>query len=37
MRGIFVIRGTLTFFGSLGGMGDIDTIDSLEGTLTMRW
>jgi hypothetical protein len=27
MKGIFVIMGTLTFFGSLG--GDIDTIGSL--------
>jgi hypothetical protein len=35
MKDIFVIRGTLTFFGSL--RGDIDTIGSLEGTLTMRW
>jgi hypothetical protein len=29
MNGIFVIRGTLTFFDSLG--GDIDTISSLGG------
>jgi len=35
MKGIFVIRGTLTFFGSLG--GDIDIIGSLGRTLTMRW
>jgi hypothetical protein len=34
MRGNFVIRGTLTFFGSL--REDIDTIGSLGGTLTMR-
>jgi hypothetical protein len=35
MKDIFVIRGTLTFFGSIG--GNIDTIGSLGGTLTMRW
>jgi hypothetical protein len=35
MKDIFVIRGTLTVFGSLG--GDIDTIGSLGGTLTMKW
>jgi hypothetical protein len=35
MKGIFVIRGTLTVFDNLG--GDIDTIGSLGGTLTMRW
>jgi hypothetical protein len=34
MKDIFVIRGTLTFFGSLE--EDIDTIGSLGGTLTMR-
>jgi hypothetical protein len=34
MKGIFVILRTLTFFGSLG--GDIDTIGSLGGALTMR-
>jgi hypothetical protein len=32
MKGIFVIRGTLTVFDSLG--GDIDIIG---GTLTMKW
>jgi hypothetical protein len=31
MKGIFVIRGTLTVFGSLG--GDIDTIGSLGGDI----
>jgi hypothetical protein len=31
MKGIFVIRGTLTIFGSLG--GDIDTIGSLGGDI----
>jgi len=35
MKGIFVIWGSLTFFGSL--RGDINTIGSLGGTLTMRW
>jgi hypothetical protein len=35
MKGIFVIMGTLTVFGNLG--GDIDIIGSLGGTLTMRW
>jgi hypothetical protein len=34
MKGIFVIRGTLTFFSSLG--DDTDTIGSLGGTPTMR-
>jgi hypothetical protein len=34
MKNIFVIRGTLTFSDSLG--GDIDTIGSLWGTLTIR-
>jgi hypothetical protein len=34
MKGIFVIKGTLTFFSSLG--GNIDTIGSLGRTLTMR-
>jgi hypothetical protein len=34
MNDIFVIRVTLTFFSSL--REDIDTIDSLGGTLTMR-
>jgi hypothetical protein len=33
MNDIFVIKWTLTNFGSLG--GDIDTIDSLGVTLTM--
>jgi len=32
---LLVLGGTLTFFGSL--REDIDTIGSLEGTLTMRW
>jgi hypothetical protein len=35
MNGIFIIRGTLTFFGSLS--WDIDTINNLGDTLTMRW
>jgi hypothetical protein len=35
MKGIFVIMGTLTFFGSL--RGEIDTIGSLGGTLTLIW
>jgi hypothetical protein len=35
MKDIFVIRGTLTFFGSL--REDIDTIGSLWDMLTMRW
>jgi hypothetical protein len=35
MKGIFVVRVTLTFFGSL--RREIDTIDSLGGTLTMMW
>jgi hypothetical protein len=37
MKGIFVIKGTLTFFGSLG--REIDTIGSFfwGGTLTMIW
>jgi hypothetical protein len=34
MKGIFVVWRTLTFFGNLG--RDIDTIVSLEDTLTMR-
>jgi hypothetical protein len=34
MKGIFIIRGTLIFFGSLEGV--IDTIDSLESTLTIK-
>jgi hypothetical protein len=33
MKDIFVIRGTLTFFGSL--VGDVDTIGSLWGTLVI--
>jgi hypothetical protein len=33
MNVIFVIKGTLTFFGNLG--EDIDTIGSLDETLTM--
>jgi hypothetical protein len=32
---LLVLRGTLTFFGSL--RGAIDTIGSLEGTLTIEW
>jgi len=32
---LLVLVGTLTFFGSLG--GDIDTIGSLRGTLTIKW
>jgi hypothetical protein len=35
MKGIFVIMRTLTFSGSL--RGEIDTISSLGGTLTMMW
>jgi hypothetical protein len=35
MKGIFVIRGTLTFSCSL--REEIDTIGSLRGTLTMMW
>jgi hypothetical protein len=35
MKGILVIKETLTFFGSLG--RDIDTIGSLWGTLTTEW
>jgi len=35
MKDIFVIRGTLIFSGSL--RGEIDTIGSLGGTLTMMW
>jgi hypothetical protein len=35
MKGIFVIRETLTFFDSL--REDINTIGSLGGALTMRW
>jgi hypothetical protein len=35
MNDIFVIRGTLTFSGSL--RGEIDTIGSLGGKLTMMW
>jgi hypothetical protein len=34
MKGIFVIKGTLTFFSSL--REDIDTISSLGGTLTTK-
>jgi hypothetical protein len=34
MKGIFVIRGILTFFESLG--EDIDIIDNLWGTLVIR-
>jgi hypothetical protein len=33
MKGVFVIAGTLIFFGSL----DIDTISSLGVTLTIGW
>jgi hypothetical protein len=32
---LLVLGGTLTFFDSL--RGDIDTIGSLGGTLTIRW
>jgi hypothetical protein len=32
---LLVLRGTLTFFGSLG--ENIDTIGSLGGTLTIEW
>jgi hypothetical protein len=35
MKGIFIIRGTLTFSDSL--REEINTIGSLGGTLTMMW